>query len=350
MESAIAPELRCPRTRDRRIGEDFIPSFPAWTARDDAHSTQCVMAYFGVQWRTPAHEVDALIILDEFLHLFQGEGGALNVEQARFVDKAGWNNLVTIGYWPTPEAYETWWRTHQGWWNDPAREASDVGLYREIFLPHKTHLETLFNTNNEFEGVGTILGSFSDSPIQEHSYWGGMRDRLPASQTDELHSSGERRIVEKNGQRLTILGHQGMTLIRSGQDCSLMQTAERELYFTRIEPTLIQGMNFLRDEGLAIGCYFNRFMRICADRGGKAERSFGMSVWHTLSDLEHWAEHHPTHKAIFNEFLTVVQALKGQLELRVFHEVAVLHSDNQIFEYIGCHPETGMLNGLVATS
>ena len=62
--------------------------------------------------------------------------------------------------------------------------------------------------------------------------------------------------------------------------------------------------------------------------------------------LEGWAEHHPTHKAIFGEFLQVVQRLAGQLRLRLFHEVAVLQSDAQLFEYVGCHDRTGMLNGL----
>lgn len=346
MESAIAPELRCPRTRNRRIAEDFVPAFPAWAARDNTHSTQCVMAYFGVQWRNSVHEENALIILHEILSRFHRENGAFNVEQAHFIDTAGWDNRVIIGYWPTPEHYDTWWLQHQEWWNHPAREVAGIGFYREVFLPYKTHLETLFNAKDELEGVGSMLGAYSDSPIQEHSYWGGMRDRLPASQTDDLNSSGRRSIVNNNGTRLTIIGHQGMTMIRSGQDCSQMHAAERELYKTRIEPTLLKGMTFLRDEGLDIGCYFNRFMTVCTDNGGKPERSFGMSVWHALSDLEHWAEHHSTHKAIFDEFLSVVQALKGNLQLRVFHEVAVLQSDNQIFEYIGCHSKTGMMNGL----
>jgi hypothetical protein len=36
--------------------------------------------------------------------------------------------------------------------------------------------------------------------------------------------------------------------------------------------------------------------------------------------------------------------------LRLFHEVYVLEPDQQSFEYIGCHAETGMLNARATQS
>ncbi|AFW01778.1 hypothetical protein B932_2216 [Gluconobacter oxydans H24] len=41
-----------------------------------------------------------------------------------------------------------------------------------------------------------------------------------------------------------------------------------------------------------------------------------------------------------------MQALTGKLNLRLFHEVAVLQSGAQMLDYIDCHDGTGMLNGL----
>lgn len=349
MESAIAPHLRCPRTRERRHADDFQPPFPAWTARDLSEEEELVMGYFGLQWRgeITADAVRATRILDDLVQRLKEGDGAFNIERASFIDNAGYRNDVAIAYWPRAHDHVSWWRHHAGWWNEQAREWAGIGIYREIFLPRSTHLETLFSASDRLEGIGVMLGGRSDDTIQEHGYWGGMRDRLPASQTRSLQAYGERRLIDIEPGRRLVFSHEGVALIRSGQDWSDVTGEELTLYRDRIEPTLRAGMDFLRDEGLEIGCYFNRYMRVSAESGGKSCRSFGMSAWRDLAAMEHWAEHHPTHKAIFGDFLQVVQTLQGKISLRLFHEVAVLHSDAQILDYIGCHDRTGMLNGLV---
>ncbi|WP_336946112.1 phenylacetaldoxime dehydratase family protein [Asaia sp. HN010] len=347
MESAIAPHLRCPRSRERRVADDFQPPFPAWTARGKTESSQRIMGYFGVQWREDTQAEQAGHLLAALVRQLGDGEAAQGIERADFIDSAGYANGVAIGYWPDPDSYRVWWQQHAAWWADPARESEGMGLYREIYLPRSTHLETLFSAADRLEGIGVLLGERSAETIQEHGYWGGMRDRIPASQTDALASSGGRVVQEEAPLRRRVISHEGVALIRSGQDWSDVTGEELTLYRDRIEPTLRAGMAFLRDEGLAIGCYFNRYMRVSIENGGKPCRSFGMSAWRDLASMESWAEHHPTHKAIFGDFLQVVQQLQGRLALRLFHEVAVLQSDAQILEYIGCHDRTGMLNGAI---
>jgi aldoxime dehydratase len=75
--------------------------------------------------------------------------------------------------------------------------------------------------------------------------------------------------------------------------------AERRMYLDDVEPVLRAGMDFLRDEGRTVGCYANRYMRVIDDHGDAVDKSFGMSWWHSLADLDRWAKDHPTHKAIF---------------------------------------------------
>ena len=41
--------------------------------------------------------------------------------------------------------------------------------------------------------------------------------------------------------------------------------------------------------------------------------------------------------------LVLAGKLKGNVTLRVFHEVMVLEPEQQMFEYVACHPGTGML-------
>ena len=123
----------------------------------------------------------------------------------------------------------------------------------------------------------------------EHAYWGGMRDRIPLSQTDELAPAGSPDIV-RDGKRSRVKPHENICLIRSGQDWSDTEASERKMYLDDLEPVLRAGMEFLRDDGLAIGCFANRYMTVL-DRDGRAtEKSYGMSWWKSLAALERWAE------------------------------------------------------------
>ena len=86
-----------------------------------------------------------------------------------------------------------------------------------IASPRVEHYETMFNTPDRFEGVGVVMGELSGE-LQEHGYWGSMRDRIPLSQTDAMSPSGSRAIVAGAplpGQRVQVTGHQNIAMIRS---------------------------------------------------------------------------------------------------------------------------------------
>jgi aldoxime dehydratase len=120
------------------------------------------------------------------------------------------------------------------------------------------------------------------------------------------------------------------------------------MYLEEVEPVLRAGMDFLRDEGRAIGCYANRYMRVAGEHGDPVDKSFGMSWWRSLADLDRWAKDHPTHKAIFGQAMRYLAALGPAARLRLFHEVTIAAADEQDFEYLNCHPDTGMLRVLGA--
>jgi aldoxime dehydratase len=44
--------------------------------------------------------------------------------------------------------------------------------------------------------------------------------------------------------------------------------------------------------------------------------------------------------------MRIMRELQGQLNLSLYHEVSVLKAEDQFYEYINCHPRTGMVNGL----
>lgn len=303
------------------------------------------MACFGIQFRNEAAAATAMQALSLLRGHFAAQDGPGHHDVARGVDTAGYETWVVLAYWREPEAFDRWIKTPSlvQWWEDPAREQEGVGYFREILRPRVTHLETLFSTPDRNEGLA-ILTQHDGIEVREHAYWGSVRDRLAAAQTDALRADGMLGVnVSPSGTRVRLLPHDHIALIRSGQDWEQTEGLEREIYLHEVRPVLHQAMEFLSTSGLDIGCYANRYLQQMGPDGTLVERTFGLSVWRSLEHLEAWAESHPSHVLIFSTFLKMLQTLNWQLKLRLYHEVMVAGRDEQHFEYVNCHRHTGLL-------
>ena len=347
MESSIPENLRCPRTRARRVSDDYAPPYPAWVARASKSIRQVTMAYFGVQWKDGDLAVRANAQFAQLTAYFPAADGPAHFDRAVEIDAAGFNNLIAIAYWTDPAAFARWRSDPKlaEWWESRAAPGGRLGYFCEVFSPHIERFETLFSTPDRMEGIGIALQNRSEQDVTDHAYWGSMRDRIPLSQTDALEASGSviaSPALPASG-RLRIAGHENLAIIRSGQEWTDTEGRERALYTNEMEPTLRAGMEFLRDHGPRIGCYVNRYMRHVDASGQPLQKTFGLSYWRSLAQLEHWAEFHPTHLAIFGTFMRIVQELEFNLKLRLYHEVAVLSQDEQDYEYINCHAGSGLL-------
>jgi aldoxime dehydratase len=225
-------------------------------------------------------------------------------------------------------------------WLGDQHVTGDAGFFVESVCPSTARFETLFS-NDRLEGIARLAGTLSGE-VAEHAYWGGARDRLPLAQTDPL-APGDPPGPDGDGTRQLVRGQDNLCLIRSGQDWSDTDGGERRMYLDDVEPVLRAGMDFLRDEGRAVGCYANRYLRVIDDRGDPVDKSFGMSWWRSLADLDRWAKDHPTHKAIFGQAMKYLSTMGPAARLRLYHEVTVAAAEDQLFEYLGCHPGTGLL-------
>ncbi|MEV6898523.1 phenylacetaldoxime dehydratase family protein [Amycolatopsis sp. NPDC051372] len=259
------------------------------------------MAYLGVQYRTPQPPpmvVAALAALDS---AHSGEHAPDHHDRARFVDEAGYATVLTTFYWTDPAEYDRWAKAREAW----------------------------------------------TGPQHEHDYWGGARDRLPIAQTDRLEP-GSRPTAETDPETgvVTVSPRGNLCLIRSGQEWTETEGDERGMYLGDVEPVLRAGMEFLRDDGLGIGCYANRYVRVTDDTGAETDKSYGMSWWHSLADLEAWAESHPTHVAIFRAAMKYLSTQAPAARLRLYHEVTVTDAGEQEFRYLGCHDRTGLLSAV----
>ncbi|WP_310451975.1 phenylacetaldoxime dehydratase family protein [Sulfuritalea sp.] len=341
MESAIPAHLRTARTRHRRVPDDYAPPYPSFVARHKPSTKRTVMAYFGLQFRgEPTGAVaSALAQLDAAFEQGSVPG---HWDRARYIDQAGFANVISIAYWDSAERFDNWFAASGAAWTADLHAGSGVGRFSEVLRPAVERYETLFSAPDRAEGVAVLAEGMSDV-VQEHAYWGGARDRIPLSQTDDLAPQGAASI-ERVGSRLRIKPQHNLCLIRSGQDWSDTDAEERRMYLEDVEPVLCRGMDFLRDEGLAIGCYSNRYMTVLDRHGKQIEKSFGMSWWKSLAALERWAESHPTHVAIFGAAMQYLSKLGPAARLKLYHEVTVAAADEQFFEYLDCHDRTGMLS------
>lgn len=337
MESAIPAHLETKRTRHKRVGDDYNPPYPSFVARYKPAVSRVVMAYFGVQHRdtTPATASAQAWLAEHFATV----NGPSHWDRAQYVDQAGFSNVVSVGYWDDVAHFDAWFRGARDDWTGTGKEG--VGTFIEVLRPAVERHETLFSSLGRPEGVAVIADGMSGE-VQEHAYWGGMRDRIPLSQADEMAPTGRPELV-RDGARLRVRAHDNLCLIRSGQDWSDTEASERKLYLDDVEPVLREGMDFLRDQGLGIGCYANRYMRVLGADGRPTEKSYGQSWWKSLSALERWAESHPTHVRIFGAAMKYLSTLGPSAKLRLYHEVTVAAADEQFFEYLNCHPKTGML-------
>ncbi|WP_373414805.1 phenylacetaldoxime dehydratase family protein [Ensifer aridi] len=340
MEPAIPEHLVTVRTRHRRVGAEYTPPYPCFVARHNPSVSQVVMAYFGLQFR-PGRETAAAVPLAAIAQVFSEQDGPGHWDRARCTDEEGFVNVVSVAYWNDPARFQNWFAAHGAGWTENEPADAKLGFFTEILKPAVERYETLFSASDRAEGVAVIADGMSGM-VREHAYWGGMRDRIPLSQTDAMEPAGAPRVV-KERDRLRIIPQDNLCLIRSGQDWTDTEPEERRMYLEEVEPVLRSGMDFLRDEGLSCGCFANRYMQVIDVEGRPIEKSFGVSWWKSLSALERWSESHPTHVAIFGAAMKYLSSLGPAAKLRLYHEVTVAAADQQFFEYRNCHLKTGML-------
>lgn len=329
----------------RFMPPDWRPPAPAWSVSFAQLTTPVVMAYFGTQFESHDHGRPGSQ-MDEFL---DSADAPANIESANFVDRAGYRNFLLSAYWTDPASYERW-KDKSGfaaWWSDPARLNDGQGHFREILTIPPNRFETLF-TYDCLVGVAKTGGCPVVGPIREHNYWGSMRDRIPLSANDGLLSPlGERLprlgATARANRRLRVRVPENLAIIRSGQDWTNCAGPELAQYRESVQPALLEGMSFLRDHPDETGCCDLRFAEETNRDGSPLKRTFGLGYFLTLGHLEKWSSTHPTHLAIFSKFLTMAREHGSNLKLKLWHEVSVLPAEGQLFEYVNCHPDTGLL-------
>ncbi|PVI03301.1 hypothetical protein DM02DRAFT_612378 [Periconia macrospinosa] len=356
LECAIPEHMRVKRTCPVGTPQNYEPPFPGYCARFPEKMNNLVMAIIGGQYVSSAADGGAGIArIKEYV--IEGPEALRPSfwEVVSVTDKKSAFNIAVIAYWPGTENYKKWAQESgfQQWWNGLDAQQEKHGWFLEVLSPSLQRFETIFSNHSAPEGAANMQEKISGE-LEEHGYWGSMRDRLAAAQTDQLTgekweaSTTTEQSNETSGKRVQVQGKKNLCIIRSGQDWSGTLPDERKLYLETMHPVLIEGMNFLRDNGQEVGCYSMNLWDVVDSNTHKAdrERTFGLGYFDDLASLEYWSKSHQTHINIFGGFLVYAKKLNFVLSLKLFHEILILEPEQQSFEYINCHEATGMLNSL----
>ena len=332
---------RAPTVNRTNMPAGWTPPHPAWQAVWNDTRDPLVAGYFGVQAAQPA-------LLEQWARPALVESDApLAVEQGVFRDRRGTCNFLYIGYWRR-SAYRDWW-AHDGncgWWQDRRRLRDGVGYWREIVTMPFERFETLHLTESA-HGI-SVSADGLHGPIAEHAYPGAMRDRIPLSATCSLRNPDGldtplHTEVFDDGKRVVVEPPRNMCVIRSGQNWSLCDVREKAWYLEKVHPVLLEAMRFLSEHPEETNCYALRLVCRTNQAWHNVEQSFGLGYATDVHAFEHWAKRHPTHLAIFDRFLEMVEEFREAMQLRLWHEVTSVPGPGCEFEYVACHPQTGLL-------
>ncbi|KAM0258783.1 hypothetical protein ACHAQJ_003625 [Trichoderma viride] len=265
-----------------------------------------------------------------------------------------------------------------------------VGLWRESLTVPKPRIETVYSGNDYQPGIASIEGA-TQIAHRFTGYWGAARDRLPASSHDPFEPEYKLSApnFDKDSKGRVIEGENKVSVahIRSGQFWERCKDDEREAYESTLEPILREGMTYLEENAAEMGDIGLRFSRHittnrllqaeeaeqiaslngsnhangiasnCADGTSNADK-FGLVVtkerrrretcssgfFRSLKDIEAWSSKHKTHHKIFHgAHAHSLKFGKTTYKFRSWHEMSALKPGEVTFEYINCHPRTGLI-------
>jgi aldoxime dehydratase len=158
-----------------------------------------------------------------------------------------------------------------------------------------------------------------------------MRDKPPTA-----------REVASRGRRLRATTPHNMAALRSGQ--YWVGAGEEQLadYDENLQPKWMRDMNFLLDNKRDTGTLALRVMTNLDEDGKERAETSMLTYFISLEQLEDWSKSHVTHLDFNRHAIAMNRKFKEKREVVTWHECFVMPATTS-FEYVNCHPLTGVL-------
>lgn len=340
--------IEYPRIVPARKPPGHQPAAPRYTLRWQEPVGTMVSEYYGMQKAGLSWDQQLAFFERVEASLTHPDGPAAH-ELMRFTDEAGETNAVVVAYWLDATRHGRWSQVaaFPAWFSAPERAAAgDVGYWKEtIAVPYDRH-ETIYSAPNYRIGLARTPGSSIES-MTTNGYFGAARDRIPLSAIDPLESPlqatpPQPREIASRGRRLRVVTPHNMTALRSGQLWVGAGAEQNEDYLQNLQPKLMRGMNYLVDHRRETGTLALRVMTNLDDHGRERAETSVLAYFLSLGQLEDWAKSHETHLDIYRHAIAMNRKFKEKREVVTWHEVFIMPAASA-FEYVNCHPKTGVL-------
>jgi aldoxime dehydratase len=337
-----------PRIIPERKPPGHKPAAPRYTLRWQSPVETMVSEYYGIQKVGLTWNEQFEFFKQVEVSLTDPDGPAAH-EIMRFVDEAGETNAVVVAYWLDATRHARWSQVAEfpQWFSASARcSAGPIGYWREtIAVPYDRH-ETIYSAPNYRIGLARTPGSSIES-MTTNGYFGAARDRIPISAIDSLESPlmgspPKPREITSRGRRLRVATPHNMTALRSGQFWAGAGAEQNEDYLKNLQPKLMRGMNHLLDHKKETGTLALRVMTNVDNDGADRAETSVLAYFLSLGQLEDWAKSHETHLDIYHHAIAMNRKFKEKREVVTWHEVFIMPATAS-FEYVNCHPKTGVL-------
>lgn len=317
---------------------NWEPPYPAFVT--DVEDPYLTFSQLAVQ---SVGESEAAPTLDELTGCLGNAPGLLHHEHVYHEDIEGLRNDILLAYWSTPNSFGRWRASDAVAGFIEQDRTGDTGLWIEAFSTPVTHFETNYSRGTVDFGISCHHRTRED-PI--HGYYGAMRDRIPAAEDGGLPATVSRLNRElrpdSRGRHLRAELPANLCFIRTCQGWLACSDEERDYFLENTFPVYKDGVAYLRDNPVQSNCISARVVTNGA--GGENKPQAETLAWFlSLTDLEAWTWNHPTHDAIFRNFMAHAQRFDFAVDILLGHEVCIVPEGRGHAEYHNCHPATGFL-------
>ncbi len=325
--------------------DGFEVSYDSFEPRFGPGKDHVMFAQFGIENRVG----DPSSVRGRLVAGFNGTDAPEIVEHGHVREGFGPNAEMWFAYWRSHEAYLRWLARDDvaELWNDDTLLDGPIGLWREAGVISLDHNETSFSRAEDISGLVHLSDGVAVTDI--HGYWGSARDRIVAAADDPLNpldpqsQADAKTALSSLGRRVRITAPGNTCFIRTSQDIASANADQARVYANDVEPVFHAAMQFLRNNGPDTGCMGMRFVDECDASGKPMGRTCGLGFFDSLGSLEKWTHNHPTHIAIMDSFIGMVQKFEGSPGLHLWHEVTVFPINSLVGNYINCSAEGGFL-------
>jgi hypothetical protein len=329
--------------RPRNKPEGFEPPYTAYEARFAADDAPLVSAFLGQQDRNRMQPGPP----PDFAALLAGPFAPEVIEQGWHDDVPGARTRVAMAYWRDETRFKAWQvqPATRRWIEETG--SPHTGRWMEIARVRPQALDTLIADATTNWGLAKLADAVEVT--HDHGYWGGTRDRIRLSATDDLANPQgcdvPRPAVRMAGigQTIDVVMPENVVVARGGPDWSRCQGQEREEFLNSVYPAYVLGGRYLRDNANDSGCYAATLVQETDPAGQEVERNHLIAYFVQLNHLEDWTKSHPTHNEIYARFLTMFQNIGRMPDMNLYHEVSVIPAGDLQAIYTNCLPETGLL-------